>query len=62
MYSDEHAIIYNKALRDNVKIGDKLEIYPNYICPVVNLYEFAYLVENGQVIEKIEVSCRGKIY
>ncbi|MDO5045943.1 MAG: hypothetical protein Q4D84_04560 [Campylobacter sp.] len=43
-------------------MGDKLEIYPNYICPVVNLYEFAYLVENGQVIEKIEVSCRGKIY
>ncbi|WP_260952533.1 hypothetical protein [Campylobacter sp. RM16187] len=54
---DEHAIIYDKNLRDSVNI-----IYPNHICPVVNLYEFAYLIKDGQVVDKIEVSCRGKIY
>ncbi|MDU6826929.1 MULTISPECIES: alanine racemase [Campylobacter] len=58
---DEHAIIYDKALRDSVKLGDKLEIYPNHICPVVNLYDFAFLVENGEVVEKIPILCRGKI-
>lgn len=58
---DEHAIIYNKELRDEVKIGDKLEILPNHICPVVNLHENAYLVENGEVVEVIPVDCRGKL-
>lgn len=58
---DEHAIIYNKNLRDNTKIGDKLEIIPNHICPVVNLHETAYLIENGEVVEEIPVDCRGKL-
>jgi len=58
---DEHAIIYNQQFRDHVKVGDKVEIIPNHICPVVNLHEYAYLVSKGQVIEKISVECRGKL-
>ena len=58
---DEHAIIYDRALRDAVRVGDRLEIYPNHICPVVNLHEFAYLVSGGEVVEKIPVLCRGKL-
>jgi D-serine deaminase-like pyridoxal phosphate-dependent protein len=44
-----------------LKVGDKVEIIPNHICPVVNLHEYAYLVSKGQVIEKISVECRGKL-
>jgi D-serine deaminase-like pyridoxal phosphate-dependent protein len=58
---DEHAIIYNKELRDAVKVGDKIEIIPNHICPVVNLHEYAYLVSQGEVVEVIPVECRGKL-
>lgn len=58
---DEHAIIYDKAIRDAVKIGDTLEIIPNHICPVVNLYDQAYLVQKGQVIDIIDILCRGKM-
>ncbi|HYE83310.1 MAG TPA: D-TA family PLP-dependent enzyme [Clostridia bacterium] len=58
---DEHAIIYNKAFRDTVKVGDKVEIIPNHICPVVNLHEIAYLVSDGKVIEEIPIDCRGKL-
>ena len=58
---DEHAIIYNQQFRDHVKVGDKVEIIPNHICPVVNLHEYSYLVSKGQVIEKISVECRGKL-
>lgn len=58
---DEHAIIYNKEFRDQVKVGDKVEIIPNHICPVVNLHETAYLVSKGKVIEEIVVDCRGKL-
>lgn len=58
---DEHAIIYNKKLRDESSVGDTLEIIPNHICPVVNLHESAYIVEDGEIIEEIEVDCRGKL-
>ncbi|WP_052255854.1 alanine racemase [Salinicoccus sp. YB14-2] len=58
---DEHAIIYSKHFRNQVNIGDKVEIIMNHICPVSNLYEKAYLVENKEVLEEIEVSARGKL-
>ncbi len=58
---DEHAIIYNKELHDLIKVGDKIEIIPNHICPVVNLHETAYIVSNGEVVDEITVDCRGKL-
>lgn len=58
---DEHAIIYNKEFHDSVKVGDKVEIIPNHICPVVNLHESAYIVSRGEVIDRITVDCRGKL-
>lgn len=58
---DEHAIIYNKDFHDKINVGDKVEIIPNHICPVVNLHETAYIVSNGEVIEEITVDCRGKL-
>ncbi len=58
---DEHAIIYDREFRDKVSIGDKLEIYPVHICPVCNLYESAFLVSNGEIIDEIPILCRGKL-
>ena len=58
---DEHAIIYNEDFRNQVNIGDKLQIIPNHICPVCNLYEKAYLISAGEVIDELPVECRGKL-
>ena len=58
---DEHAIIYNKEFHDSIKVGDKIEIIPNHICPVVNLHETAYIIENDQVVDELPVDCRGKL-
>lgn len=58
---DEHTIIYNKEFRDTVRIGDKVEIIPNHICPVCNLYDKAYLVSNGEVLEELNIECRGQL-
>lgn len=57
---DEHAIIYNKAFRDTVKIGDKVEIIPVHICPTCNLQEKIYLTSCGKVIAELPVLARGK--
>ncbi len=58
---DEHGIIYNKRLSDMLNVGDKIEIIPNHICPVCNLYDYAWLVSGGQVVRQLEISCRGKL-
>ncbi|MFS0820288.1 D-TA family PLP-dependent enzyme [Bacillus sp. 1P02SD] len=58
---DEHAIIYNEEFRNQVAIGEKLEIIPNHICPVCNLYDHAYLVSGDEVVEEISILCRGKL-
>lgn len=58
---DEHAIIYSKEFSESVKIGDKVEIIPNHICPVVNLHESALLTHNGSVVGEYTVACRGKL-
>lgn len=58
---DEHAIIYNEAFNSQVSVGDKIQIIPNHICPVSNLYEKAYLVSKGEVLEEVLIECRGKL-
>lgn len=58
---DEHTIIYDKKLHDKLEIGDKIEVIPNYICPVCNLYDEAYLVSNGEIVKTIPILCRGKL-
>ena len=48
-------------LHQQLAIGDKIEIIPNHICPVCNLYDKAYLVSGGEVVEKLEIAARGKL-
>ncbi|MCI8889227.1 MAG: D-TA family PLP-dependent enzyme [Hungatella sp.] len=58
---DEHAIIYNDELHQNLSIGHKVEIIPNHICPVCNLYDKAYLVQDGEVVKILDIACRGRL-
>ena len=59
---DEHAIIYDKSFHDSVKIGDKVRVIMVHICPVVNLYDECWLIDDrGEVIKSIPVMCRGKL-
>lgn len=58
---DEHAIIYNREFSQNVKIGDKVRIIPNHICPVSNLYHKAYLINNDEIVKEIDIAAQGKL-
>jgi len=58
---DEHTIIYNKAFRDQVNVGDKVRIIPVHICPVCNLYDSAVLISGDEVVDEIPILCRGKM-
>ena len=58
---DEHAIIYNAAFREQIRVGDKVRIIPVHICPVCNLYDRMYLFRGDEVIEIVEIACRGAL-
>ena len=57
---DEHTILYSEELHRELFIGNKIEIIPNHICPVVNLFDRAYLVSCGEVVAELDIACRGK--
>lgn len=58
---DEHAIIYHEEFNKKVSIGDKVRIIPNHICPVCNLHDKAYLVDNGEVVDELNIEARGRL-
>ena len=58
---DEHAIIYNKGFREQVRVGDKVEIIPVHVCPMMNLHEEAHVVEDGRIVETWKIAARGKL-
>jgi len=57
---DEHGLIYDKDFHEQIKIGDKIELIPSHICPTVNLYDEAYVVSKGKLVEVVPILCRGK--
>lgn len=58
---DEHAIINDAAFHARVRVGDKVRVIPVHICPVCNLYDRAYLISGDEVIEELDIACRGKL-
>jgi D-serine deaminase-like pyridoxal phosphate-dependent protein len=34
---------------------------PNHVCPVVNLFETATIVSDGNVVDRWSVAARGKL-
>ncbi len=57
---DEHGLIIDRSLNQQLHIGDKIEIIPNHICPTCNLYDRMYLVRQDEVIDELPILCRGK--
>lgn len=58
--SEEHGVVEGDRGLERYCVGDKLEIIPTHICPVVNLFDIAYLCRNGKVEEVLPVAARGK--
>ena len=46
---------------DPVRIGDKVEIIPNHICPVFNLFSEMVLVREAEVVGRWKVAAQGKL-
>lgn len=57
--NEEHGIV--KGDIAGYHVGDQLHYIPGHSCTTFNLHDAAYLVRDGQVIDKIPVTSRGKI-
>jgi D-serine deaminase-like pyridoxal phosphate-dependent protein len=57
--SEEHGVL-TMAPGTPIKVGDRLEIIPNHVCPAVNLFDQMWGVRAGKVIGPIPIEGRGK--
>ena len=57
--SEEHGATLVPA-EDPVRVGDRVEIIPNHICPVINLFDRMYITQGERVIDEWAVAARGK--
>lgn len=57
--SEEHGWVTIPA-DDPVRVGERVEIIPNHICPVVNLFDEMTLVRGNEVVGHWTIAARGK--
>lgn len=55
--SEEHGMIDNGL---GFEVGEKMRLIPNHACPVMNLFDHAYLVDGQNVVDVIDIDARGK--
>ena len=58
--SEEHGHLSIPG-NSSVRVGDRLRIVPNHICPCINLHDCVYVVCGDQVVERWKVAARGMV-
>jgi D-serine deaminase-like pyridoxal phosphate-dependent protein len=58
--SEEHGIVETPA-GARVRVGDRVVIVPNHVCPTVNLTDSVTVVADGAVVDRWPVAARGRV-
>jgi D-serine deaminase-like pyridoxal phosphate-dependent protein len=58
---EEHGVLKVDPSKVKLKVGDKLEIIPNHVCPAVNLFDELVVVRNNNVETMWKITARGKL-
>jgi D-serine deaminase-like pyridoxal phosphate-dependent protein len=58
--SEEHGVVSYED-PNGLRIGQRVEIIPNHVCPVINLMDKVYVVRGEDVVDQWVVEARGKI-
>lgn len=59
--SEEHGVVELPPSARGLRVGDRLEIIPNHVCPAVNLQDELFTVRGGEVVGTWPVLARGKV-
>lgn len=55
--SEEHFQLHKPSVE--VKVGDKLRMIPGHCCSTVNLYDKIYVMRDGRVVNRFNITARG---
>jgi D-serine deaminase-like pyridoxal phosphate-dependent protein len=58
--SEEHGVV-STGSSATLRVGDRVAIVPNHICPVVNLFDRATIVRGDNIVAEWNVAARGRI-
>jgi D-serine deaminase-like pyridoxal phosphate-dependent protein len=58
--SEEHGVVAVGPEAD-VRIGDRLAIVPNHVCPAINLASYVTVAEGGRFTDRWPVAARGRV-
>jgi D-serine deaminase-like pyridoxal phosphate-dependent protein len=60
--SEEHGVLERRgdSHADTLRVGDRVELIPNHICPAVNLYDRLVVHRGGEIQGSWEVAARGR--
>ncbi|RHW39345.1 hypothetical protein D1B33_00415 [Lysinibacillus yapensis] len=56
--SEEHTKLPADVL--NAKVGDKIPIIPGHCCTTMNLHDYIYFVRDDKIIDRVEITSRGR--
>ncbi len=59
--SEEHAQVDVKECERAPKVGDRVTVIPNHICPCINLQDAVYWQEPGEPPRELRIDARGKV-
>ncbi len=59
--SEEHGTVDFSACATKPRIGERVTVIPNHVCPVVNLFDEIAQVRAGEVVGAWRVDARGKV-
>ena len=59
--SEEHGVIDLPPSARTLRVGDRLHIIPNHVCPVVNLQDELFVVRGEAVVATWRVAARGRV-
>lgn len=60
LQNEEHLVVETPDA-ERFKPGDVAYAMPSHVCPTCAMHQFAYVVENGQVVDKWEIASRDRV-
>jgi D-serine deaminase-like pyridoxal phosphate-dependent protein len=60
--SEEHAQVDVSECGNHPKVGDRVAVVPNHICPCVNLQDNVWWREEDESLRAVPVDARGKVF
>lgn len=59
--TEEHGMLDTRSLPRQPRVGDRVRIIPNHICPVINLFDRIAVEEESGVVRFAAVDARGRV-